>query len=310
MINFRFHLISLIAVFLALAVGVVMGYGVLGQPTVDTLQGRINAVEARADAVREENARLRREQSRLEDVFREVGAFAATGRLAGESILPVAVRGVDAEKVRETVRLARQAQATAPAILWLEDKWELTSDDDADELAEIIGTTSTSRGGIREAAARALANRIIVGPLPGRADLLTALDDAGFIAFEEVDEVAFEPARYEGRPSRILLVSGNAADVRFDRGVLPIAAALAASGRLVEVADEWRDVSQGPGRGQELSAVRDGELAEFVATLDSFDTVDGPLLAVLVLADLGRGTVGHYGFGAGADRAAPEWWAE
>ena len=42
MINFRFHLISLIAVFLALAVGVVMGYSVLGQPTVDTLQGRVD----------------------------------------------------------------------------------------------------------------------------------------------------------------------------------------------------------------------------------------------------------------------------
>ena len=41
MINFRFHLISLIAVFLALAVGVVMGYAVLGSPTVETLQGRV-----------------------------------------------------------------------------------------------------------------------------------------------------------------------------------------------------------------------------------------------------------------------------
>ena len=44
MINFRFHVVSLIAIFLALALGVVMGYGVLGQPTVDTLQGREQAL--------------------------------------------------------------------------------------------------------------------------------------------------------------------------------------------------------------------------------------------------------------------------
>ena len=47
-----------------------------------------------------------------------------------------------------------------------------------------------------------------------------------------------------------------------------------------------------------------------VSTLDNLDTADGPLLAVLVLGDLGRGTIGHYGFGDGAERAVPEWWVE
>ena len=60
MINFRFHLVSLIAVFLALAVGIVMGYGVLGQPTVDTLQRRIDNVEANANRIRRENDRAAR----------------------------------------------------------------------------------------------------------------------------------------------------------------------------------------------------------------------------------------------------------
>ena len=59
MINFRFHLVSLVAVFLALAVGVVMGYGVLGQPTVETLENRIDTVEANADARRAENDLLK-----------------------------------------------------------------------------------------------------------------------------------------------------------------------------------------------------------------------------------------------------------
>lgn len=309
MINFRFHLISLIAVFLALAVGVVMGYAVLGQPTVDTLQSRVDTVEARADAIRGENNQLRAEQSRLENLLSELDQYSVTDRLADTGVLPVAVRGVDAGKVTEAVQLARIAGASAPGIVWLEDKWGLENDDDAAELATIVGSTSTSRAVIRDAAARALANRLIVGPPTGRADVLTQLDDAGFISFQEVDGVEFDPAKLDARSSRVLVVGGNGADVRFDRSALPLASALAESGRLVAVADDWREVDQGPARGEELAPIRDGDLGDQIATLDNFDRVDGPLVAVLVLGDLGRGIIGHYGFGAGADRVAPEWWA-
>ena len=42
MINFRFHLISLVAVFLALGVGVAMGASFVDRATVDTLRGRVD----------------------------------------------------------------------------------------------------------------------------------------------------------------------------------------------------------------------------------------------------------------------------
>ncbi|MBM3659856.1 MAG: copper transporter [Actinobacteria bacterium] len=309
MINFRFHLISLIAVFLALAVGVVMGYGVLGQPTVDTLQSRVDTVERRADDIRGENDQLRAEQARLESLLGDVEQFAATSRaLSNEPVIPIAVRGVDSGKVTQTAKLARLAGATVPGIVWLEDKWNLESPDDAAELAGLVGSTSTAKAAIRDAAAQALANRIMVGPTTGRADLLTALDNAGFVSFEEVDGVAFDPTKLDGRSSRMLVIGGSDTAVPFARGVLPLATAFAASGRLVAVADEWRLREEGPARGDDLAAIRSGDLDDQVATVDDFDAVDGPLVAVLTLGELGQGIIGHYGFGSGADRAAPEWW--
>lgn len=307
MINFRFHLISLIAVFLALAVGVVMGYGVLGQPTVDTLQGRVDTVEARANEIRAENDALRDELARLESIVAGTEAFAATGRLTGASVLPVAVRGVDEGKVTETVRLARQAGASAPGIVWLEDSWGLDNPDDVTRLAAIVGTTSTTRAGVREAATRALANRLTVGATSGR-DLLADLEAAGFVSFGAVDGVAFDPLRLDGRSSRVLVVGGNATATPFAQSALPLVRTLAETGKLVAVADDWRETEQGPARGEELGAIRGSDLRTAVATLDNLDTPDGPLLAVLVLSDLGRGNVGQYGFGAGAQRAVPEWW--
>src|SRR6478735_3978891 len=82
-----------------------------------------------------------------------------TNRLKDASVVPVAVRGVDGDKVTQTVQLAREAGATAPGIVWLEDSWGLGDADDVARLAAIVGTTTTTRAGVREAAARALANR-------------------------------------------------------------------------------------------------------------------------------------------------------
>ena len=81
MINFRFHLVSIVAVFLALAVGVVMGYGVLGQPTVDTLQNRIDTVEANAEARRKENDDLRAALDLANEAADQTSPFSVTDRL-------------------------------------------------------------------------------------------------------------------------------------------------------------------------------------------------------------------------------------
>ena len=45
MINFRFHLISLVAVFLALGVGVAMGASFIDRATVDSLRGRVDDLD-------------------------------------------------------------------------------------------------------------------------------------------------------------------------------------------------------------------------------------------------------------------------
>ena len=42
MINFRYHVVSLTAVFLALAVGLVLGSTVLNGPMLDALENRVN----------------------------------------------------------------------------------------------------------------------------------------------------------------------------------------------------------------------------------------------------------------------------
>jgi hypothetical protein len=69
------------------------------------------------------------------------------------------------------------------------------------------------------------------------------------------------------------------------------------------------ETEDGPGRGALVSVVRaESTLATEVATVDDVDRPSGPAVALLALADLLRGVVGHYGFGEGAVAPAPQWW--
>ena len=59
MINIRYHIFSLIAVFAALAIGLTIGTAVVRGPLVDNLRQNLDRVEARNDTVRAENDRLK-----------------------------------------------------------------------------------------------------------------------------------------------------------------------------------------------------------------------------------------------------------
>src|SRR5688572_1749877 len=109
MINFRFHLLSLVAVFLALAVGIVMGTTVINEAIVDGLHNRINAVEDDADAQEADNNRLSDDNERLRDYIDATAEFAVSSRLDHVAVAVVAERGVDEEAVQSTVELAQVA---------------------------------------------------------------------------------------------------------------------------------------------------------------------------------------------------------
>ena len=72
MLNLRYHVISLVAVFLALGIGVLMGSTVVNRGVVDQLRKRLDGVEASDRKTRSENDRLTT-QLRTWDRFIEQG---------------------------------------------------------------------------------------------------------------------------------------------------------------------------------------------------------------------------------------------
>ncbi len=149
MINFRFHLVSLIAVFLALGLGILVGSTVIDQSIVNRLDSEIDSVRHENKVRAATNKELAQQNSDLQDFIDATAPYAGDARLDGQSIAIVAERGLDSDVVKQTQLALRAAGAEVPAVLWLEDAWQLDSESRVQDLQtalDLRGNASTPRG--------------------------------------------------------------------------------------------------------------------------------------------------------------------
>jgi hypothetical protein len=300
MINFRFHIVSLIAIFLALALGVVIGAGVIDRGVVDTLNSRLDRVEAKSSRISKENDALSTRNQQLEGAIGNLQPFAVSGRLAGDDVGVIAVRGVDSDSTTATITSLQQADATVSGTLWLEAKWKLDTDGDVKALQTALGSTTKNKTTLRAEAWTQLADRLsnpVAAGGDGTSDLLAVLRDAGFLGFDGVGSMTIN--EFPGRSPGVVLVVANEGSVPADTVVVPAATALHDAKIPLVVAGVWNQVTDGPDRAEVVQPLRDSDLKSSVSTVDDLDQPQGPATVTLALADLflTTPTVGHYGYG-------------
>jgi hypothetical protein len=114
-INFRFHLISLVAVFLALGVGVAMGASFVDRATVDSLRNRVDDLD---ESYRRRGAELDATKAQLNESDAQASALAGERslaldtRLSGQPVVIVTADGVPGDVLDAT----RTSLASASAI--------------------------------------------------------------------------------------------------------------------------------------------------------------------------------------------------
>lgn len=312
MINFRFHLVSLIAVFLALALGIVVGSTVIDRAIVDGLEAQIERVERNAEAQRRENDELRSEFEELQAFADQAAPFALEGgRLLDVPVAVFATRGIDEDAARALLEAARQAGAVAPAIFWLEPSWAVKDRGQRDALRELLGLPRAAADELRVTALRQLAARVSAGafvpdPAADAADVLASLTDQGFLQVDQAGAPDFDLATFPGAGARVILISGAEADTT-DAVFVPLVRSVA-DVSLLTLAVEVPPRGDDAGAPSDIvGAIRsDTDLADRVSTADSVGGITGRVTVVLALEELGRGKHGHYGLGQGASRRLPE----
>jgi hypothetical protein len=328
MINFRFHLVSLIAVFLALALGVVVGSTVIDRAIVDGLEAQIERVERNADQQRERNSVLGREKSALEDLARDTAPFAVAGRLDDVTVAVVAVRGTDHDAVEASVEVLRTAGARVPAVLWLEEAWALPDQQTRRAIREVLNEADETAPRIRTRALELLAQRIggvtpavpettttsapprrgtTTRPAPDApTDPLEALVRAGFVTVDPQGGGEVSVEDFPGAEPRVVVLSGADEVVPASFLVVPFVRALDTVPLPSLVGDPGDGAVEDDSPPTGVGLVRnDDALADRVATVDSLMEVSARIALVLALEELGGGVVGHYGTGPGASGSLP-----
>lgn len=320
MINLRYHIVSLTAVFLALAIGVVVGTGFLNKATVDNLNRQINSAERGIDEANDEIARLRDELARSGDTDAALLASAPLlvgDRLADVPVVVVASENIDGDSLDRLRDLIAAAGADLRGTLTVTDRLRLEAGDD-EQLAEILDTIGANRpvlqSGLTTAFAEALAD---AADRPSDADepspaLITDLVEADYLGYEGPSDNpdGIDASTVLGGPGgfRYVFVSGpdpRTPDADF---LLPVLRSLAADGPApvvfasAAVGDEAEDT-----RTAAVGAVRgDTGLRDELSTVDDLERLSGLVATVWALQELDDGLHGHYGLGAGRESELPD----
>jgi hypothetical protein len=310
-IDFRYHLVSLIAVFLAVALGIVIGTTQLNGPLTDNLQGQVTALQDDKRSLEDQTQLL---QTQLNDVggFDEaVGPTLVHGTLSGRSIvLVVTSPDVDTAVVEGLTALAGSAGATVTGTIRLTDAYaDSSTEGTLDSFlsgpgipATVISSPSTTDPG--ERVASVLAQVLMVpGPgSPGTGIAPSPTDTSTVLAgLEELGVLSRDSSSVSPADFAVVLTAGTVSDPR-TTALVQLAAALDDQGSGVVVAGDLASA----GNGGLVEVVRNDQAAtSIVSTVDNVTTAAGRISTILALAAEGRNTSGEYGVGKDTQPVPP-----
>jgi hypothetical protein len=165
MVNLRYHIVSLTAVFLALGIGLTLGSSFLDRVTVDTLNNQLTALEGQIGETRVENRALSRRAGALADrdalLSEQLGERVLSGRLAEVPILVIATAGTDEAWVERTMSALGASGARVSGTWWLTDRFSLEDEAQVTDLAGALGLTTTHAERLRRSATVRLADVLL-----------------------------------------------------------------------------------------------------------------------------------------------------
>jgi hypothetical protein len=306
-ISWRYHLVSIVAVFLALGLGVLAGTTVLDQGLVNTLRSQTTELRKDLDDLRQTVTEQRRDLATLTAFGEQALPYLVSDRLFGRPVVIVTQDGVEDATLAEARRALDLSGANILTTLTV--RAEMVADDPSTraELAGIVGMPETSAPDeLAAAAAGELAQRLATAPGAAGADddLLGDLLSAGFVTAGQPAISDASLAQIGGPGQIVVVIGGGPADVAPPPAsfLVPLTTSLVTLG-MTTAAAEGLAAEAGfvPAVREEVDAD-----TQPLATVDDADLPIGGAALVLGIQEVVlSGTGGDYGVGDGASRLLP-----
>ena len=324
MIDFRYHLVSIVAVFLALAIGIVLGSTELQGPTYNFLSHTTAKLQNQLDQATSQRDAAQQQASEDEAYAQAVEPAVLHDLLTGQQLLIVTEPGAQSSVVSGIITAATDAGAHVTGQINLAPKFFDTSGTTQDSLntttldvAQTANITLDTSATYQQQAAQVIASEILTtsagSTSSGSSGSQSAGGDQGAnagtmlqaYAASQFLSITGQPAT----PATLVIVvtpqnapsDGNADQL--DQVLIPLVQELAAKSAATVVVGS----SSGSGAGSPMAVLRSNNVSNQVSTVDDADLFSGQTVAIQALAvRLSTGKVGSYGFTAnGATAIAP-----
>lgn len=309
MISLRQHAISLAAVFLALAVGVVLGSGVLSNTLVSGLRDESKNLHGQINTLNDQKKALNEKISAADAFDTRLAGRMVHDALNGKSVVIFRAPDANNDDVDAVSRIIGQSGGAVTGTVSLTQ--EFVDANSAEKLRSVVNSSILPAGAqlstkLVDQGSQAgdllgialLINRDPAVPVvdDGQRDtVLAALRDTGFLNF-----MGYGTQHIGAANAAAVITGGGLGDDAGNQGVsvARFAAALAPHGSGVLLAG--RDGSSG-GTSAVAVARADAAVTSVISTVDDVNAESGRITTVLGIADLvNGGRTGQYGTGHGA----------
>ncbi|WP_422739667.1 copper transporter [Micromonospora sp. WMMD729] len=309
MINFRYHVVSLTAVFLALAIGLVVGTAALNGPVADSLKQQVTGLRKDNQQWRQQVANMEKQLGLEEEFAEEMSQVVLPGTLSGRRVVVLSLpNGRDhTEGVLKKLQLAG---ATITGRVDLQDKF-INPDNNSNllELAVTAArptaqTTGLPGNGHGVETSSALLASVLLDRAQGAAPVSDADRRAVLAAYNNAGYLTTDNNKVTGPAEAVVVVSGqpyvDKDSEKRDESVVKIAEQFDRTGAIVIGGN-------GSAGGNVVSVVRgDPVLSQTISTVDNANTVQGQLVTSLALVQqLTEKKAGQYGVGDNAASLLP-----
>jgi hypothetical protein len=319
-IDFRYHLVSIVAVFLALAIGIVLGSTELQGPAYNLLDKTTSKLQSELGQVSSQRDMAQQQATEGEMYAQAVEPTVLHDLLTGQRLLIVTEPGAQSSVVSGISSAALAAGASITGQVNLATKFFDTSGTAQDSLnqttldvAQAAGLSLDSSATYQQQAAQVIASEILV-KAPASASS-AGKPPAGQVTEASTMLQAYAASQFlsttgqPASPATLVVVvtpqtppSDGSAD-QLDQVLVPVVTELAAKSSATVVVGS----SAGSGAGSPIAVLRSNNISSQVSTVDDADLVAGQTVAMQALAvGLAGGKAGSYGFTAnGASAIAP-----
>jgi hypothetical protein len=308
-VDFRYHLISIIAVLLALAIGIFAGSGFVGGPLLRDLQNRAKSLSHHNDDLETSLDASRREIASDQDFVAAVEPWLVGGSLRGRKVVLFDYEGTSDAVIGGLTKEIATAGGTVTSTIVLTNKFALANPADRDQLAAILSSSTGKAAALRSQAAAVLAravstvSSIQLEPVPHPAavprltSLLDELERQKFVSVSPAISAQTVPG-----DASFLVVGGSPDPPAYD--VAPFTRVLALG--LTSRRSAAMVASPTDSIWALVAAIRQDPVSrDAIATVDNADASIGRIAAALGLAAAIGGNVEQLGVGDGADSIIP-----